>query len=346
VASIERLRITGLRNLRSVDIRLSEGINWLVGPNGAGKTSVLEAIYLLSRRSSFRGRRFGPLTSSGLGATRIDGWVLEGSDRWRESWCTPRPCGLPDGATRIAVRLIGVAMHSLVEGEPDLRRRFIDWNLFHVEPMFGALRQRYRRVAAQRNAWLRGGGRGHAVWDPEYAELLHRIAKGRAAFFRSIEGRFRDIADELAVFDGVLLEWRSGLPDGLEQTLAWLARHRDADVDRGFSYLTPARSDFRLNRCGTPWIGSRGENKLAAVLLQLAADRVVVERRQRRAVWLVDDFQAELDRPTQARLLPILVAAGDQLIATSVDVAQVEGSNVSPGAMFHVEQGSIVPAPI
>ena len=62
---IDRLRISGLRNLSGVDLRFPEGSIWLVGDNGAGKTSVLEAVYLLSRGASFRG--YGVSLAMGVG---------------------------------------------------------------------------------------------------------------------------------------------------------------------------------------------------------------------------------------------------------------------------------------
>ena len=43
----------------------------------------------------------------------------------------------------------------LIFGGPSLRRGFIDWGLFHVEPSFLEDSSRYRRVLSQRNAWLK-----------------------------------------------------------------------------------------------------------------------------------------------------------------------------------------------
>ncbi|MCZ6620261.1 MAG: AAA family ATPase, partial [Gammaproteobacteria bacterium] len=53
----ERLDISCFRNLATVSLELSPGLNFLRGPNGAGKTAVLEAVHMLVRGRSFRTQR-------------------------------------------------------------------------------------------------------------------------------------------------------------------------------------------------------------------------------------------------------------------------------------------------
>ena len=51
---LKTLKINNLRNIKSANIELDPGLNFLVGDNGAGKTSVLEAIVVLAKGRSFR----------------------------------------------------------------------------------------------------------------------------------------------------------------------------------------------------------------------------------------------------------------------------------------------------
>lgn len=73
------LRIRNLRNLRSVDLDLRQRSQriLLTGANGAGKTTLLEAVYLLARGRSFRGRKAGSLTSDGERRTLVEGRFCE-----------------------------------------------------------------------------------------------------------------------------------------------------------------------------------------------------------------------------------------------------------------------------
>ena len=338
---IDRLRISGLRNLSGVDLRLPEGSIWLVGDNGAGKTSVLEAVYLLSRGVSFRGRRFGPVVARGAAGVRLDGWMSDGSERWRRSWSFGGRGGQESAGRGFRVRLIGASMQMLLEGEPGLRRRFLDWNLFHVEHRFDALRLRYRRVTAQRNAWLKAGGRGLAIWDAEYAKVLAEMSGLRSGFFDLLRDAFRVVAKDFDVALDLRPEWRPGLPEA-PNILPWLKDHLAADVNRGYSFLSLARGDFHFQRDGNPWVGSRGQNKLVGVLLQLAAEKVVSDRVESRAIWLVDDLGAELDLNSHRRALGTIMRFSDQTLVTSLTPPSTETSHIGAATMFHVEHGQVL----
>src|SRR5476651_95740 len=53
--ALSQLTVTNFRNLADVELEpLAEGFNFLFGANGSGKTSLLEAIYYLGHRRSFR----------------------------------------------------------------------------------------------------------------------------------------------------------------------------------------------------------------------------------------------------------------------------------------------------
>ncbi len=222
---IDRLRVSGLRNLQAVDLAFPDGTIWLVGPNGAGKTSVLEAVYVLSRGSSFRGRRHGPLTSRGAVCARLEAHLQDGDQCWERRWSSAERRQAQSTGPGFLVRLVGSSMHTLLEGDPTLRRRFVDWNVFHVEPQFGGLRQRFRRAAAQRNAWLKAGGNGRPVWDQDYAAVLSQVAEFRQRFVEALSIAFVEVASEFPAVSGVGLEWRSGLSEGLD-IVAWLIEHR------------------------------------------------------------------------------------------------------------------------
>jgi DNA replication and repair protein RecF len=51
---LEKIKVTNFRNLESQYIDFSSNINCIIGNNGNGKTNILEAIYYLLRKKSFR----------------------------------------------------------------------------------------------------------------------------------------------------------------------------------------------------------------------------------------------------------------------------------------------------
>jgi recombinational DNA repair ATPase RecF len=90
------------------------------------------------------------------------------------------------------------------------------------------------------------------------------------------------------------------------------------------------------------WSGSRGQGKVVGVLLQIAAEEVVAEATTARAVWLVDDLDAELSMDWSSRLLTILSDHAEQMLVTSLPgkIAPKEGEGVAD-RMFHVEHGAV-----
>jgi len=240
---------------------------------------------------------------------------------------------------RLAIRLISDATHTLVEGEPGMRRRFIDWNLFHVEPRFASIRGRLRRLAAQRAAWLKSGARGHAIWDRPYAEALCDLARARQRFSQSLAAGFGELTRDVDWFSDLALHWRSGV-GSLGEVLDRLEQTRESDAARGFTGLGASRDDFAFIQDGRRWVGSRGETKVVGSLLQLAAQQVVEAAGNNSAVWLVDDLAAELADDSQQRLFEILQAGAMQILLTALP----DRAPAADGPVFHVEQGRVTPA--
>ena len=343
---LKRLEVEHLRRISQVSLDLQEGLNWIVGGNGAGKTTILEAVFLLFRGKSFRGRRHGTLVQAGREASRVCGSV-GASDLWREVdvqlgtggmiWRENgvQRAGLRELTVRPHVRFIGENCQRLLEGEPELRRLFLDWNLFHVEQRFGAELARLRRVTAQRNAWLRSGGHGRAVWDSPYVQLAEKITAHRSQYVSDLNRILATAANPFGALLPIRLVLNRGWPadrnlhDVLAASLA-------ADITRGFTYYGPSRADFRL-QCGTgpnP-IGSRGENKLAVVVLQFAAQQIW-QRAGLSCIWLVDDLAAELDPALCGPIWSLLSPAQNQILATSlIPPSDSQGS-------FRLDQGHLV----
>jgi DNA replication and repair protein RecF len=328
--------------LNDLSIEALEQEVWLIGGNGAGKTALIEAVYVLSRGVSFRGRRYGPIVQRGQPFTRVDGhlvnlgqsvplrWTL-GSDGQSQRYPSEIRHPFP-------VRLICEVTHLLVEGDPNWRRRFLDWNLSLVDSGSSHLFTRFRRLSGQRNAWLRDGGKGKAVWDEPYALALADIFRRRRLLFDSIAGVFNTLTIDFDGLSALQLRWE-GPESDLEPLMTRLDAMLQGDIERGYSYLGPSRSDFLFEIDGRRWMGSRGQCKLTGILMQLAADQVVSDTSQQSSIWLIDDLDAELGSSISGQLIELLRSLDAQLFLTSLPGKQVLAFARESGAqMFHVEQ--------
>ncbi len=236
-------------------------------------------------------------------------------------------------------RFVGTSSYSVVEGDPALRRRFLDWSLFHVERRAPELWRRVKRLQQQRNAWLRGGARGKAVWDAPYVEELAELWGLRTHFLHVVNDAYQDLTTTLCPAGALGLRWHwSGQGRDLGEVLA---SHLAGDMERGYTFLSPSRGDLVFERESLPWSGSRGENKIAGMLLQLAVQDVVRRSGSAPQVVLLDDPYAEVSEMHIGPVVRRWLESADQLIVTSLADRQEPGAGLDVAAMFHVEQGDV-----
>jgi DNA replication and repair protein RecF len=229
-----------------------------------------------------------------------------------------------------------------LEGEPRIRRLFLDWNLFHVEPSYGPLLRAFRRVQAQRAAWLRSGGGVRAVWDGAYVDLAEKVSDRRSEVIRRLGDHSTAVLRDLPQLPPFRLRFYRGWPDAKPLAEA-LSSSLLADRQRGFSFYGPSRADFRIefvDRAGMP---SRGQAKLVVCVLQIAAQRMWDEAGGPRCIWLLDDLTSEIDRDGAKSVAPLFLGGGRQVFATSVqgDSVGADAVGARAGALFHVEHGAL-----
>lgn len=355
-----RLRIQSLRNLQAVELNPGPGLNLLTGANGAGKTSVLEAIHLLAYGRSFRGRVRDGLIRTGAEALEV---FIEWTEppgnthrvglRHRGLTWTGRLDGAPVkrlGALCAAFAAITFepGSHALVSGGTDMRRRYLDWGLFHVEPDFLSLWQDYHRALKQRNAVLKQGGGGEmlALWDRKLVAAGEPLTQCRAAYLERLQPLLEATATDLLPGLGAArFQFQSGwrrdqipLRDAL-----MLARARDQTT--GFTSVGPHRADWRIEHQDKPAREtlSRGQMKLIAMAALLAQAEDFAVLRGQWPVVLLDDLASELDAFHQSRVVGRLLACQAQVFVTGTHLPEALAETGQAVTRFHVEQGRVSP---
>lgn len=358
---VERLRIESLRRLDVAEIAASEGFVLLEGANGAGKTSVLEALYFLGYGRSFRSHSAAPCIRAGKDRLRVVAQLRGGFGervlglerevrRWRARVNGEGVSSLAEFVRHCPVVCFEPEAHALICGGSELRRRLLDWTVFHVEHEFHALAGRYRRALASRNALLREGAADALIepWERLMGETGTRMAELRARAWPGYTGavqacwsRLKDGAPRLE------LSLRRGWPEdaGLTETLAVT---RDRDRMLGYSRLGPHRADLVLLAEGEPAreFLSRGEQKTLALALMLAQRQVLKERTGAWPVTLLDDFPSEIDANVQARSVQLLAEGGGQIWLSGVQFARELFAGHRRCQWFHVEHGQLHPGPL
>lgn len=350
--TLQAIKCTDFRCLRSVEFKPDPGNNLIYGANASGKTSILEAIAYLGRGRSFRGASTTDLIRHGCDEFvlfgRSDTGAREASLGVRNSRAGleihvdgAKAAGAALLAELLPLQVIDPDIHDLVAGGPELRRRYIDWVAFHVEHGYLDVWRRYRRVLKQRNAALKQAGQvdGLAGWDKELAEVGQEVHEARRRVLDIIAPALQEAGDSL-LGSGVSISYQRGWP--AERTLREsLAAATEREQQLGSTQAGPHRADLRLifdERQARKRV-SRGQQKLLACALILAAVEIVQHHLEKPLLLLLDDPAAELDGASLARLMAVVANLRCQVIATSLEP---NGALFADDArLFHVERGVI-----
>lgn len=349
------LRLDDFRLFDQAEIVLIEGWNLLLGPNGAGKSSVVEAAFLLSHGRSFRARSREALTRHGRAGYAVFGEIVA-EDLVRRVGLARRQGRVEariDGETapigdlmqHAAVVCFEPGSHELVSGPSEIRRRCLDWGVFHVEHAFLGAWRRYQKTLRQRNALLRGDTGAGALdpWDFELAEAAVPLIAMRARYFEAFSAQARAafalFLPELGAAEFSL----SAPPADADELRDALRQRRERDRLRGHTSVGPHRTDwtFSFGEAGRREHLSRGQEKLCALALALAQARLFAAQRGEWPILCLDDLASEVDAEHLQRVLDALDGLPMQVLLTGTALPAGLDRLARASARFHVEQGRI-----
>lgn len=340
---IDSLNIAHLRNLSSVELKLSPSFNVFWGQNGSGKTSVLEAIHLLSSGRSFRSFSAKNILTIGQARCWVSAMVSAHAD---EGLGTAMPMGIErslNGALKmrvaekechsvsalarvLAVQLINSESYSLLEADPSVRRKFLNWIMFHVEHSFHGIWQRFSRALQQRNALLKTDHCRESleemnVWNQEIVEYGEIIDDQRKAVLVELLPIFSSLVAELLPLKrNISIQYQQGWPEGCGLAEA-LGQSLDRDLALRYTTAGPQRAELEILLDGIPAksLLSRGELKIFICGLLIARAILLKQKENRQCIFLVDDLHAELDDRATGVVLTALKSLKTQVLVTSIE---------------------------
>lgn len=360
---LTRLDVRNFRRFEQTQLTPEPGFNLITGGNGAGKTTLLEAMHLMSYGRSFRGRVRDGLIRAGTEQLEVFvEWRVAGAANGIET--QSHRAGLRHGGNRWTGRLDGSDVaslgelcaalsvvcfepgsHALVTGTGEVRRRFTDWGLFHVEHGFLPVWRRYARALKQRNVLLKGRASADQLdaWDAELVIAGELLDRHRATYVQELDPLFGNLVALCApTLGGARLEHAPGWRREDLSLADALLLSRDRDLQAGFTSVGPHRADWQIRFDSLPGREalSRGQAKLVALAALLAQAEHQVAKRGSWPVFLLDDLGSELDRFHRERVLQRVLGYGAQVFVTGTD-AEVPGASGIPHPVFHVEHGDI-----
>lgn len=360
MSAIESLRLNAIRNIREAELSCHPQFNVIYGENGSGKTSLLEGIHLLAHGKSFRTSHTDSLINDeaeeslvfartrsghriGMSRHRRQGQQLRLDEQTQSNW---------DRVTKLfPVLVLDSSAFRLLEGGPRVRRQFLDWGVFHVEPSFLQDWRRMGKSLANRNQLLKQSRvdlEQLAAWDHELNEASHRVDQARQEYINKLLPIFRAVYPDLTgsepPFD-LTLTYERGWP-GEATLLEVLSAYRSQDLKYRATQYGPQRADvvIKADNHKALEVLSRGQQKMLVSALKVAQGKFLSEAHHQQCLYLVDDLPAELDDRNRASVLSYLAGMGSQLFITCVERTALD-SGAPAGldyAPFHVERGKII----
>ncbi len=200
---LTRLALTDFRSYAAADVELGPGVSTFLGANGQGKTNLVEAAAYVATFGSHRVATDAPLIRRGAQRAILRARVASVRDSLVEIEINPGKANrvrlnrVPLPRPREALGTLRCVMFApedltLVKGDPDQRRRYLDDLLVATRPRFGRVRADYERVLKQRSALLKSA-RAHGikltgegappsaldVWDEHLATKGAELTAGR-----------------------------------------------------------------------------------------------------------------------------------------------------------------------
>ena len=327
----------------------------LAEPNGAGKSSILEAIYLLSSGRSFRTHLTRELINDHsdqllvraafTGSTPTvhqAGLLKRKNDSLRLRLDQTDLKSAAELARLLPVTVIHPDMHELVKGGPSVRRKFVDWGLFHVEQSFHSEWKRYQFALFQRNNLLKGAFNQTELqaWTQELVDAGKQLDRTRKHYVSQLRPVFQKWSAIFSLGNVADVEYRQGwdqskpLADAFRDALKNCVRYKTTTTG-------PHRADLAIRFGDTPAkkVVSRGQQKLIVYALVFSQIELYQMLTQQVAVLLCDDPEAELDNPHRKILIDSVRDFGVQcfISGNAKNTWSVQGLD----RMFHVEHGQI-----
>jgi DNA replication and repair protein RecF len=345
-----------LRNIRkhtNSQIEFTEKTNYIIGGNGVGKTSVLEAIYYLSTTKSC-------VTSSDVEVVKIgennfniqgniNGLIKENvqinysrtENKKTYTLNNKQINKFSDVIGKFPVVLLSPADHTITQGFPADRRRFIDSVISQASRTYLNLVIEYNRILKQRASLLNRIRENNFrvdteldAWSEKLVTTGIEIIKHRVNFISEfgvyIRGSYKRILSEKEIPGVHYYFLEDKCSDDLENGFNLLLQQKAEDeIRRGTNLVGPHKDDFifNINGLNLRSFGSQGQHKTFQTVLRFAEYFYLKDKKENTPLFLLDDVFGELDSE-RARAISEYLSDVGQAIITLTDFGNFSYLNV------------------
>ena len=320
---LEKMMVSGFRNIEFQELEFSPNVNCISGNNGEGKTNLLDAVWYLSMtKSAFSSSdrfnfRYGSNEFSLSGTYRMENGlesrfavrVTSGGEK--RLLRDDKPYGrISEHIGVLPIVMVSPADTSLVSESGEERRKFVNSVLSQMDREYLSAVQQYNRLLLQRNRILKGVAPDRellSVFDLRMAPYADYIFTARKRFAADISPIVSHYYKEVSGGrEEVSITYNSDLDNGgLDEVLA---RSREKDMALRYTSAGVHRDDLVFTMDGYPIrrCGSQGQQKSFLVSLKFAQYDIMKKSYGFAPTLLLDDVFDKLDMKRIANLLSMV----------------------------------------
>ncbi len=320
---LERISILQFKNYAHQKFNFEDSVVAISGRNGIGKTNLLDAIYYLSFTRSYFGGTDAAQTKTGSNGFRVDGRFLISQQAHeiqiilRENGKKETACDgilyekFSDHIGKFPVVMIAPDDIELINGSPEIRRKFIDTILCQTDQLYLKTLIQYNKILQQRNSYLKQAAinrhRDNTLLDTldnlltEAGNFIYQQRKLFAPVFRNEILKFYDaVAGKHEATD---FQYYSQLHNQSLLELLQNNREKDYLLQRTNHGIHKDNPEILLDEVAFKTRGSQGQKKSMLFALKLAESSFIEMKKGHSPILLLDDVFEKLDSNRMHNLL-------------------------------------------
>jgi DNA replication and repair protein RecF len=338
---LNSIRLKNFRIHKNTELKFSDKLNYIVGGNGEGKTSILESIYFLCTTKSHNAKSDAEVVSFSENDFEIYGSFQDitqdkikiiysltenKKNYFQNDKIVSRSAEV---IGRFPVVILTPADHSITQGYPSERRRFVDSVISQASETYLKILLDYNKTLRQRSSLLSRIRESRnpvlftelEAWTEKMVESGSEIIEHRTEFIKGFNDYIRESYREIMGNDEVpgisysFLEDYKGT-DIKDRFNNLLSEIKDEELRRATNIVGPHRDDFvlELNGINLRTFGSQGQHKTYQVVLRFAEFFYLNEVTGKKPLFLLDDVFGELDIKRSVRISKYLREVGQAFI--------------------------------
>lgn len=332
-----------LKNIRKhidTNIEFVEGLNYIVGGNGVGKTTILEAIYYLCTTKSC-------ITSTDTEVVKIgeEGFSISGNfrgltnDKAQVNYSAVENKKMfllgekqinkfSDVIGKFPVVMLSPSDHSITQGYPAERRKFVDSVISQASRTYLNLILEYNRILKQRTYLLnrlrelnKSEDQELNAWNDKLTQVGSEIINHRIMFVKEfadyVINSYQKILGKKEA-PNIIYYFLEGMSSEKIQTsfTQLLEARKEDELRRATNLVGPHKDDFvfEIDGLNLRNYGSQGQHKTFQTILRFAELFYLKDKIGTTPLFLLDDVFGELDSERAAAISNYLGSAGQAFI--------------------------------